>query len=153
MNSLPSYESHFEKAFFKLDRALRQKSGALLPIIPSLEEWHSFLNEVRTGWGVWQNSLTQYSNCLLVLYGGVAFFDYDENSFWPQFARAIGRESIPVNKRSEINTAFSRVAEKSGLRMLPRVHGKDYVGSAVYYIGIPLFKGQPIAFPAIEAVE
>lgn len=138
MNSLSSYESHFEKAFFKLDKALRQKAGALLPIIPPFEEWDSFLQGARNEWQKWQYSLTRYPNCLLVLYAGLAFYEYDENTFWPQFAKAIGRESIPPNRQSEINSHFFMVAEKAGLRMLQRHHGKDYVGSAVYYIGIPL---------------
>jgi hypothetical protein len=68
----------------------------------------------------------------------LAFYDYDENRFWPQFAKAVGSKPLPDSQQGEINRAFARAAESCGLKIRRREGGTDYVGSAVYHIGIPL---------------
>lgn len=67
---------------------------------------------------------------------GLAFYEYDEGRFWPQFAKAIGKDSIPPNQQGEINQAFSQAARHCGFRILHTP--QTYVSSAIYQIGIPL---------------
>ena len=138
MNRLPSYEIDFEKEFLRIDTAVRQQAGALLPVIPNRVKWDDFLIAVKAEWKTWGSNLEQYTYCLAVLYGGLAFYEYDENMFWPQFATAIGSEPLPTNQQTKINLAFSKVAERLGLRLQSRENRTDFVGSAVYHIGIPL---------------
>lgn len=138
MNRLLNYEINFEKEILRIDMAIRQKAGALLPVIPDRVKWDDFLATVKIEWQSWRNDLEQYPYCLEVLYGGLAFYEYDENTFWPHFAKAIGSESLPTNQQTEINLAFSNVAERLGLKLQHRENRKDFVGLAVYYIGIPL---------------
>ena len=73
-----------------------------------------------------------------MLYCGLAFYEYDENRFWPQFAKVVGSEELPANQQSEINTAFATAARRFGLELKLRGNGTDFVGSAVNLIGIPL---------------
>lgn len=138
MNRLPSYEINFEKEIQRIDLPLRQKAGALLPVIPDRVKWDDFLTAVKAEWKTWRSNLEQCTYCLAVLYGGLAFYEYDENTFWPKFAKAIGSESLPPNQQTEINLAFSKMAERLGLKLQRRENRTDFVGSAVYYIGIPL---------------
>lgn len=138
MNRLPSYEIDFEKEFLRIDMAKRQQAGALLPVIPDRVKWDDFLVAVKTEWKTWRSNLEQYTYCLAVLYGGLAFYEYDENTFWPRFEKAIESEPLPANQKTGINQAFSKVAERLGLKLQRRECGMDFVGSAVYHIGIPL---------------
>ena len=112
MNRLPSYEVNFEKEIQRIDLPIRQKAGALLPVIPDRVKWDDFLTAVKAEWKTWRSNLERCTYCLAVLYGGLAFYEYDENTFWPQFAKAIGSESLPANQQTEINLAFSKVAER-----------------------------------------
>ncbi len=133
--SLINLEKEFENVIQKIK--ISDKPGTLLPAIPIHEKWDEFLEKVKTEWTAWHDNLDQYPFCLIVLYCGLAFFEYDENTFWPQFCRAIGTEHLPANQQTEINIAFSKAVEKIGLKI--QQHNKtNYVGSAVYYIGIPL---------------
>jgi hypothetical protein len=75
---------------------------------------------------------------LVLLYSGLAFFKYDDNTFWPQFARAVGENAIPTNKQTEINQAFGLSARDFDLPIRKNTRGIDFVGSAIAYIGIPL---------------
>lgn len=138
MNRLQNYEIIFEKEFLSIDTAVRQKAGALLPVIPDRLKWDDFLATVKAEWKTWRSNLERYTYCLAVLYGGLAFYEYGENTFWPHFGKTIGSESLPANQITEINSAFSKVTERLGLRLQCRKSGTDFVGSAVYHIGIPL---------------
>ena len=136
--SLNAFEVDFEKRFQGIAGDNLQKAGALLPLVPPREKWEQFLASVKTEWHIWRRDLTKYPKCLIFLYGGLAFYEYDENTFWPQFYKAVGSDQLPANQQTEINNAFSIVAEQLGLKIRQRRKGLDYVGSAVYYIGIPL---------------
>jgi hypothetical protein len=116
----------------------RQKAGALLSVIPAREEWDKFLEAAKNEWEQWKSNLKQYSNCMVLLYNGLAFYEYGENRFWPQFAKAIGKESLPTNQINEINKCFAKAAESNGLKIQQRNNWTDYNGSAVYHIGVPL---------------
>jgi len=75
--------------------------------------------------------------CLVVLFGGLAFYEYDENTFWPYFAKAVGSNPMLPNQQRDITGAFSKAAEMLGL-IIQRRERTYYVGSAVYHIGVPL---------------
>jgi hypothetical protein len=138
MTSLNTFEVDYEKCFQGIAGDKRQKAGALLPIIPPRERWEHFLSSIRTEWNIWRRDLTKYPKCLIVLYGGLAFYEYDENTFWPQFYKAVGSDQLPANQQTDINNAFSKVAEQLGLKIQQRSKGTAFVSSAVYHIGIPL---------------
>ncbi len=118
----------------QIDESTRQRAGALLSVIPKREEWNEFLNLVQS----WYSEKDKYPGHLLILYDGLAFYEYDASSFWPQFAKAVGSEQLPASQQSEINKAFARAARKCGLQILQRPDSTDYVGSAVHHIGVPL---------------
>ncbi len=73
-----------------------------------------------------------------MLYCGVAFFEYKDGSFWPEFSRVVGSPGLTVKMQDEANQQFEHCAKylKLGLRH----HSKrgDYVGSAVYLAGVPV---------------
>jgi hypothetical protein len=73
-----------------------------------------------------------------VLYAGLAFYKYAENTFWPQFSESVGIDPLPANQQHKINDAFAKAAKYFGLTLKSRDNGTDFVGSAVYHIGIPL---------------
>lgn len=151
---LENWEVSFNDKLESLDATIRHKAGALLPLIPDREEWTRFLATVQSEWGAWEHDLNRCPACLVVLYGGLAFYEYEERQFWPHFARSTGKELIPPNEQTEINQAFSRAAEHLGFRILRKVSHRtlklleielpvedsttSYVGSAVYQVGIPL---------------
>lgn len=153
-NSLSNWEDTFENALQHVKIAERQKAGALLPVIPEHAGWDEFIGAVKEQWATWQSDLKRYPVCIVVLYGGLAFYEYDERKFWPHLAKAVGVESVPTNKQTEINGVFSEVAEQLGFRIQRKfsagtvetvgleLSDQDtttfYVGSAVYHIGIPL---------------
>ena len=138
MDRLPNYEINFEKEILRIDMPLRQKAGALLLVVPNHVEWDDFLATVKSEWWTWKRDLARYPDCLVVLYVGLAFYEYEDNTLWPQFASAVGSERLPTSQQDQINTAFSKVAERLGLKLQRRENRTDFVGSAVYYIGIPL---------------
>jgi hypothetical protein len=113
-DQLREWEGSFEEKVENLDATTSQKSGALLPLIPDRAQWSAFLATVQSEWNTWERDLVKYPACLIILYGGLAFYEYDEREFWPPFAKAIGKDSIPPNQQTEINQAFTQAAEHFG---------------------------------------
>lgn len=138
MDTLFQWEKCFAERLDKITPDQRQKAGTLLALIPNRNEWQEFLSVVRSEWLSLQNKPHWRPGCLLTLYGGLAFYEYRENTFWQQFADAAAIPSLSANQQKEINESFAYVAGKYGLRILKREHGSDYVGSAIYHIGVPL---------------
>ncbi len=129
------WESRFAQQLSTVEN--RQKPGVLLSLIPSRDEWPEFRNFVRQEWCYAEGYYSirrERPHCFVALLGGVAFYEYEEHRFWPHFAEQVGGQSIPASKQHEINADFVRVASQLGLKML----SIDYVGSAVYQIGVPL---------------
>ena len=151
---LEKWEVSFDDDLETLDPTTRHKAGSLLPLIPDREQWTAFLTTIQSEWIAWRHDLSRYPACLLFLYGGLAFYKYNECVFWPHFAKATGQELIPPNQQSKINQAFSWALERLGFRILRKVSHRtlhlletelpvedsttSYVGSAIYQIGIPL---------------
>lgn len=136
--SLQEWEREFEARLKAVPMEKRDKAGALLSIIPSHEEWDRFCDSIRHEWHRWKFHLEQYPHCLTVLFGGLAFFAYDENTFWPHLEKAVGSGRLPVNQHSDIGKAFFSVADRLGLRTLMRKGERSFVGTAVFHTGIPL---------------
>ena len=138
---LDKWQAFFEEKLETQTVTNRAKAGGLLPIIPDRERWNEFCSVVRSEWNVWKRDLDRYPACLIVLYGGLAFFEYDENTFWPHFATLVGSASIPQNQQTELNNSFFRASEHYGLRVLNKPARRTphyYVSIAVSQIGIPL---------------
>ena len=138
--SLQDWEDNFERSLRRIDAIKRIKPGAILPIIPRHGAWEDFLTGVKSGWNTWQYDLNRYPACLVLLYDGLAFYEYYDGTFWPYFANAVSgiAEAPSPNRQTDINAAFLEAARKFLLRLIPRGNGTDFVGSAVYHIGIPL---------------
>jgi hypothetical protein len=135
---LSDWEQQLTRKLAEVDPASRVKAAALLPIVPSLLDWDEFKASVKAEWTTWKRELLRYRACLLMLYSGIAYYEYDENTFWPQFAEAAGSEPLPANRQQEINGEFGEAAKFFVLPVKRRGNGTDFVGSAVHYIGVPL---------------
>lgn len=118
--TLANWEDNFQKALQTIDKIERQKAGALLSVIPAREAWDEFLGSTKAEWQAWRRDLYQLPHCLIILYGGLAFYEYDENKFWPQFAKAIGSERLPDSQQNEASVAFAKAAESLGLQIRRR---------------------------------
>ncbi len=138
LHALKHWEKCFTPEIQKIALPQRSRAGVLLPVVPDHSRWDDYLSSVRTEWQNWRPALGQHPSCLLVLYAGLAFYEYDENTFWPQFAKSVGSDLLPANQQQEINGAFAKAAKYFGLKLKPRDNGTDFVGSAVHHIGIPL---------------
>ncbi len=134
MPKISDWEERFCKSIEKIDESKRQMAGALLPVIPEREDWDEFLGLMKT---FWKRAVDDFSCCLLILYDGLAFYEYDANRFWPQFQKAV-KTNLPSAEQERINIAFARTARKYDLKIRRRQSSTDYIGSAVYHIGIPL---------------
>lgn len=135
---LSHWEGSFASGIEQIELSVRHRGGALLPIIPDHRRWDDFLESVQAEWRDWRDNLLLHPSCLTVLYGGLALYEYDENTFWPQFAKSVGSNPLPPNQQTEINTEFAKAAKHFGFALRPRGNGIDFVGSAVQHIGIPL---------------
>lgn len=138
---LQEWEESLANDLEGLDAARRSSPGALLPIIPDRQHWAEFSSVVRSEWEFWKHDLERYPACLIVLYGGLAFYEYGENTFWPHFVTLVGRPSIPQNLQTELNNSFLRASERYGLRVFSKSAGRIphyFVSVAVSQIGIPL---------------
>ena len=131
---ISDWENRFRKEIEKIDESQRQKAGALLSVIPDREDWNKFLGLMKT---FWRRAVDDFPCCLLVLYDGLAFYEYDANRFWPQFRKAV-ETNLTSAEQERVNTAFAGVARKYNLKIRQRSASTDYVGSGVYHVGIPL---------------
>jgi hypothetical protein len=138
---LETWQTSFEEELESYSAANRAKAGGLLPLIPDRERWDEFSSVVKSEWNVWKHDLDRYPACLIVLYGGLAFFEYGENTFWPYFGTLVGSASIPQKQKTALNDSFFRASERYGLRVFGKSDGRTphyYVSLAVSQIGIPL---------------
>lgn len=136
---MDEWENEFSKSLQLIEASERSKAGVLLPAIPDQEKWKAFLASAKSKWYFWRKNLYKYPKCLLILYGGLSFYEYDDNTFWPQFSRALCEtELITSKQQNDINSAFLKAARTLGLYIHQRDNGLSYVGSSIYHIGIPL---------------
>jgi hypothetical protein len=135
---LQEWEHEFEDLLKDVPIEKRDKAGVLLPIIPSHDNWDNFCDSIRQAWHGWRHCLQAYPHCLVVVFGGLAFFAYDEHTFWPHFERAVGSGRLPVNQHTDVGKSFFSAADRLGLRTLMRNGERSFVGTAVFHTGIPL---------------
>ena len=136
MKNYADWNSHFEDEFYKISAERRRKPGAFLSVVPHGAEWENFLDYVRREWRL--GRITEFPLCLLTLYAGVAFYKYESGDFWKPFAAAVGIESISPTQHHQLNDHFFHHAKEIGLETLASSRGKDFVGSAIFQIGVPL---------------
>ena len=134
MPKISDWEKRFREEIEKVDESKRQAAGALLPVIPNHENWNEFLGLMKK---FWKRALDDFPCCLLLLYDGLAFYEYDANRFWPEFQKAT-ETNIPSTEQEGINRAFAKASREYNLKIRKRPGSTDYVGSAVHHIGIPL---------------
>lgn len=75
---------------------------------------------------------------LLLLYAGVAFHEYKDATFWPQFCRVVRLSSLSPNRKQKLNENFDQAANASGLPIIKTASGCSFVGTAVFFIGVPV---------------
>src|SRR5437879_13596464 len=106
MSHLTNWEAELGKVLQRVEKTQRQKAGALLFVVPHRAKWDEFLESIKGEWQIWRSNLGQYPNCLVVLCGGLAFFEYDEKRFWQYFAYHVGCKSLSNNHQYEYNNSF-----------------------------------------------
>lgn len=137
-SALATWEKRFADCLLTINASRLKQAGGLLPVVPSHQDWDDFVLEIKTAWGNWKQQLKKCPSCLVVLYGGLAFYEYDEGSFWAPFARTLGLQSLSPNEQGRINAAFKESAEALGLPIKQSDTQTSSVSSAVFHIGIPI---------------
>ncbi len=136
METYTDWDSRFEAEFNKITVERRRKPGAFLSVVPHGTEWEKFLDFVRRGWCF--GRITEFPFCLLTLYAGIAFYEYESGDFWKPFAAAVGVKSISPLQYNKLNDYFFYHAKEIGLETLVSSRGNDFVGTAIFQIGVPL---------------
>ena len=139
--TLVEWDRQFSRAIDNVPGELRGGAGAVLRVLPDRSDWKRFKDTLAREWprdlrlGLrWRVPHI----CIVVAYCGVAFYEYDDHTFWRHFEGALDRR-LTVPQRTQINEYFESAGDELGL---PAAHqdgrGTDYVGTAVRYVGIPL---------------
>jgi hypothetical protein len=131
---LGKWEVRFDSALNGILNHQRGHAGALLPVIPGRDDWDVFVKAVREEWRHREWAFTLNPACMVVLYDGVAYYNYRSGAFWNGFAEVVATADIPANVQTEINQRYAVAAKRFDL---PIVKG-DFVGSSVAHIGIPI---------------
>jgi hypothetical protein len=133
------WEGEFSKKIASMSSSDIGRAGSFLQFIPSHDQWDIFLTDVRSSWkSDWKAFLSSFPNSLVVLYTGLAFYEYDDAAFWKPFAHHLDVPLPKPNHQTEINSAFANAAKNIGLKILETTAGTSFVGSAVHHIGVPL---------------
>lgn len=135
---LKEWEDHCREVIARIPPDSRSRAGSLLPCVPERAEWEKLQRSVKESWWSVESCLHLYPHTLLMLYAGVAFHEYEDNTFWPQFCRTVGVAHLPANRQTDINEGFARAARFAQLPILEHAGHRSFVGSAVYYIGVPV---------------
>lgn len=75
---------------------------------------------------------------LLVLYAGLGFHEYKDATFWPQFCRVVGLSSLSPTRKRKLNENLAQAAKAADLRIIKNAAGCSFVGTAVFFIGVPV---------------
>ncbi|MFA5187358.1 MAG: hypothetical protein WC551_12840 [Patescibacteria group bacterium] len=139
MKTLAEWEMQVDSELkAKCPAALRNRAGAVLGVIPQRGNWNDFLRAAQESWRLWCLSPTHFPNATLLLYAGLAFYEYEDNRFWPAFSRCLGLHPLPGSQQTIWNEAFEQTASVRGFRFLHGGGHRSFVGTAVYLAGIPL---------------
>src|SRR6266571_9563379 len=135
---LKEWENHCREKIARISADSRSRAGSLLPCVPERTEWEKFQQVMRESWWSFENCLHLYPHTLLTLYASLAFHEYEDNTFWTQFCRAVGVAHLPANRQTAINDGFAHAARFAGLPIIEQTGHRSFVGSAVYFIGVPV---------------
>ncbi len=135
---LNEWESRCREKIAGIPADSRSRAGSLLPCVPERAEWETLQQAVKEAWWSFENNLHLYTHTLLTLYAGLAFHEYEDNTFWPQFCRAVGVAHLPANRQTAINDGFAHAARFAQLAILEQTGHRAFVGSAVFFIGVPV---------------
>lgn len=98
--TLADWETYFTAKIHRGERSNGASHAPLLPVVPDRITWDAFLVSVRGEWSAWKSQLPGRPSCLLMLYSGLAFYEYDKHTFWPQFAKAVGSDDLSPNQQT-----------------------------------------------------
>lgn len=135
---MSDWETGLAEQWGRLTAGERRRPGSLLALVPPRAKWEEFIAAWKTSpLAYWLARKTDYPHALAVLFGGFAFFEYDETSFWPQFKRDLW--PLTEVQRVAIRNAHAAALDRLGLD-LARNQADDRmtVASAVHHIGVPL---------------
>src|SRR6516165_10520984 len=99
--TLADWETRFAPTVGRIECPEGKVRAALLPV-PDRGMWEEFLGSVVAEWKDWKVQLLKHPSCLLTLYCGLAYYEYDEHTFWPQFAKAVGPFSADKLREKEL---------------------------------------------------
>lgn len=135
---IADFENEFAGSWARIDADKRIRAGSLLALVPSRPRWQAFIKAWRSAsLAYWLMHAREYPHAIAVLFGGFAFFEYEETSFWPQFARDLW--ALTEVQKTALRTAHERSISRLGLEMVRNVSSDRLtVGSAVHHIGVPL---------------
>ena len=107
---LKEWENQCREKIARIPADSRSRAGSLLACVPERAEWEKLQGAVKESWWSFENCLHLHPHTLLMLYAGLAFHEYEDNTFWPQFCRAIGVAHLPANRQTNINEGFAHAA-------------------------------------------
>lgn len=141
MHSTVEKEKFYQKRIKSIPDSERERAGALLRCVPDRTEWEELQQMLNNSpWAV--KLMVQPGNpfpyLLLVLYAGVAFHEYKDATFWPQFCRVVELSSLSHNRKKKLNENFAQAAKSSDLPIIKNAAGCSFVGTAVFFIGVPV---------------
>jgi hypothetical protein len=141
-NPLRIWENEFKRAILDIEINRKNTAGAILSVVPHRMRWEDYLDSVRSEWANWKISLGSYPACLVVLYCGIAFFNYEDLRFWCYFSEAVsgrpGADPPSPSHQTQINKSFRKALEDYQFKIVAHAGKTDFVGSAIWHIGIPL---------------
>lgn len=132
-------ENFYRKCIGDIPPDERKKAGALLRCVPDRTEWEELQQMLKNAPFVVDFFCKQACpHLLLVLYAGVAFHEYKNTTFWPHFCQVVGLSSLPPNRKQKFNESFARAAKAADLPIIKNDAGCSFVGTAVFFIGVPV---------------
>lgn len=142
MHSTVEKEKFYRERIKSIPDSGRQRAGALLRCVPDRTEWEELQQMLKNS--PWAVELTvqpgnPFPYLLLVLYAGVAFHEYKDATFWPQFCRVVGLSSLSPTRKRKLNGNFAQAAKAAGFPIIQNDAGCSFVGTAVFFIGVPVF--------------
>src|SRR6516165_6574265 len=126
--NLKEWENHCREKIASIRPDAGCRAGSLLRCVPERGECESLQQAVKESWSLSGNYFAGYPHTLIMLYKGLAFHEYEDNTFWPQFCRAVGVSHLPMNHQSDINESFACAAQFAGLTILEKSGHRSFVG-------------------------
>ena len=125
MHPIVEKENFYQKRIKSIPDDEKQRAGALLRCVPDRTEWEELQQMLKNSPFVVNFFYNQACpHLLLVLYAGVAFHEYKDASFWPQFCRVVGVPfPLPGGRQQKLNKNFARAADAADLPIIKNAAG------------------------------